>query len=117
VNIFGIGLGNGCDHGCGSFNFWPKSCREGRSIHAALKLLGSLRPSLSEADQLEPVKTTAQIEPKQIEAADSENHAATPSNERYKGKSLRASRRGLMTEAAKSPIVIPQLVVGRNQLV
>jgi sec-independent protein translocase protein TatA len=35
-----------------------------------------------EADQLEQaVKTTAQLEPKQLEAADSENHAATPSQQ------------------------------------
>jgi sec-independent protein translocase protein TatA len=34
-----------------------------------------------EAEQLEAVKTTAELEPKQIAAANSENHAATESQQ------------------------------------
>ena len=94
MNIFGIGLPEmGLIMVVALLIFGPKKLPEiGRSMGKAVRSFQEASKEFEsefkrEADQLEQaVKTTAQLEPKQIKAADaenvvSENHAATPSQQ------------------------------------
>ena len=89
MNIFGIGLPEmGLIMVVALLIFGPKKLPEiGRSMGKAVRSFQEASKEFEnefkrEADQLEQaVKTTAQLEPKQIEAADSEHHAATPSQQ------------------------------------
>lgn len=90
MNIFGIGLPEmGLIMVVALLIFGPKKLPEiGRSMGKAVRSFQEASKEFEnefkrEADQLEQaVKTTAQLEPKQIEAADAaEHHAATPSQQ------------------------------------
>ena len=89
MNIFGIGLPEmAVIMVVALLIFGPKKLPEiGRSMGKAMRSFQEASREFEtefkrEADQLEQaVKTTAQIEPKQIAAADSENHAATSSSQ------------------------------------
>lgn len=89
MNIFGIGLPEmALIMVVALLIFGPKKLPEiGRSMGKAMRSFQEASREFEtefkrEADQIEQaVKTTAQIEPKQIEAADSENHAATGSQQ------------------------------------
>jgi len=89
VNIFGIGLPEmAVIMAVALLIFGPKKLPEiGRSMGKAMRSFQEASREFEtefkrEAEQLEQtVKTTAQLEPKQIEAADSENHAATPTQQ------------------------------------
>ena len=89
MNIFGIGLPEmAVIMVVALLIFGPKKLPEiGRSMGKAIRSFQEASREFEtefkrEADQIEQaVKTTAQLEPKQIAAADSENHAATPSQQ------------------------------------
>ncbi len=94
MNIFGIGLPEmAVIMAVALLIFGPKKLPEiGRSMGKAMRSFQEASREFEtefkrEAEQLEQtVKTTAQLEPKQIEAADavgggSENHAATPTQQ------------------------------------
>lgn len=89
MNIFGIGLPEmAVIMVVALLIFGPKKLPEiGRSMGKAMRSFQEASREFEtefkrEAEQLEQtVKTTAQLEPKQIEAADSENHAATPTQQ------------------------------------
>jgi len=85
VNIFGVGLPEmGLIMVVALLIFGPKKLPEiGRSMGKAIRSFQEASKEFEsefkrEAEQIEQaVKTTAELEPKQIAAADSENHAPT----------------------------------------
>ena len=91
MNIFGIGLPEmAVIMAVALLIFGPKKLPEiGRSMGKAMRSFQEASKEFEtefkrEAEQLEQtVKTTAKLEPKQIEAADggAENHAATPTQQ------------------------------------
>lgn len=89
MNIFGIGLPEmAVIMAVALLIFGPKKLPEiGRSMGKAMRSFQEASREFEtefkrEAEQLEQtVKTTAQLEPKQIEAGDVENHAATPTQQ------------------------------------
>jgi len=86
VNIFGIGLPEMAVIMVVALNLWLKAARDGRSMGKAMRSFqeasGSLKPSLSAGRAAGAnCEDDRSAETKQIEAADSENHAATPTQQ------------------------------------